>query len=362
MCKRTEREIMQYWKGAIDTPVVSVCCTTYNHEAYIADAIDGFLIQQTDFPFEILIRDDCSTDQTTSIVKKYAEKYPNLIKPFIENKNQFSKGVKPMPTIMKKATGEYFALCEGDDYWTDPKKLQIQFDLMRKNPEVNLSFHLAEEVIQHGFSGVILGNAADGNRVISDIEMFRKIGGGFCPTATMFIARNALDPLPMYFSTAPVGDDFMQFSGAIDGGALFIANTMSIRRRCIPGSYTSLKIKKARRSVESAIEVHENFTFRYVQSLENMGNIIHQKYNDIIVERISERLFFLSLVYLKHDKNYNFKMMIERSRRNKKSVSLMHTVMYHFRFTPLLAKKLYQMRDNEIIKKLYLKSNSILSR
>jgi glycosyltransferase involved in cell wall biosynthesis len=361
MHQRTEQEIMQNWKGNSGAPVVSVCCTTYNHEPYIAEAIDGFLMQQTDFPFEILIRDDCSTDQTASIVKKYADKYPNLIKPVFEKENQYSKAVKPTSAIIKKAIGKYCALCEGDDYWTNPKKLQIQLDLLQENRDINLSFHLAEEVITNRLSGIVLGNSEDTDRVITDIEMFRKIGGGYCPTATMVIARKVLDPFPEFFYAAPVGDDFMQFLGAIDEGALFVAKTMSIRRRCIPGSYTSLKIIKARVSVESLIDVEENFTFRYVKSLEEMGNIISQKYCDVIRDRISERLFFLSLVYLENNMNHDYKKMVERSRNNQNYTSLMHAIMYYFRLTPFFAKKILQLRDNTLMKKIYLKLNNIIN-
>jgi len=135
MYHKTEEEIMRNWKGDVSQPVVSICCTTYNHEPYIAEAIEGFLMQETDFPFEILIRDDASTDKTAEIVKKYADRYPQLIKPVFEQENTFSKGVKPMPQLYKIAKGEYIALCEGDDYWTDPLKLQKQVDFLDANKD-----------------------------------------------------------------------------------------------------------------------------------------------------------------------------------------------------------------------------------
>ncbi len=150
MYHKTEQEIMQNWKGDIDVPVVSVCCTTYNHEPYIAEAIDGFLMQETDFPFEILIRDDCSIDKTALIVKEYADKYPTLIKPIFEKENTYSKGVRPMHAVMSKARREYVAVCEGDDYWTDPLKLQIQVDFLEKNKDYVISGHDAFIVDENG--------------------------------------------------------------------------------------------------------------------------------------------------------------------------------------------------------------------
>jgi glycosyltransferase involved in cell wall biosynthesis len=149
MINRTEREIMKNW-GAMGGPVVSVCCTTFNHERYIAQAIDGFLMQETDFPFEIIIRDDCSTDQTAAIVRHYAEQYPHLIKPIYEQENQYSKGVKPMPVARKQAIGKYVALCEGDDYWTDPKKLQLQVAFLDEHPDYAVSGHDAFIVDEAG--------------------------------------------------------------------------------------------------------------------------------------------------------------------------------------------------------------------
>ena len=131
---QTEKEIMQNWNGSILNPVASISCCTYNHETYIAQAIDGFLMQKTTFPFEILIHDDASTDKTASIVKDYEKKYPNLIKPIYQTKNQFSKGQNASQINCMRAQGKYIAICEGDDYWTDPLKLQRQINLLEKNP------------------------------------------------------------------------------------------------------------------------------------------------------------------------------------------------------------------------------------
>ena len=105
-------------------PLVSICCITYNHEKFIKDAIEGFLMQKTDFPIEILIHDDASTDGTTEIIKKYEKEYPDLIHAVYQTENQYSQGKKVFPILANQASGKYIALCEGDDYWTDPLKLQ----------------------------------------------------------------------------------------------------------------------------------------------------------------------------------------------------------------------------------------------
>ena len=122
--------------------LVSISCITYNHSAYIRQCLDGMLMQQTTFDFEILIHDDCSTDGTDDIIREYASKYPQIIKPLFEEENQYQQG-KPIGTVvwnLPRAKGKYIALCEGDDYWTDPLKLQKQVDFMEANEEYGLCY------------------------------------------------------------------------------------------------------------------------------------------------------------------------------------------------------------------------------
>ena len=116
---------------------VSICCITYNQKKYIRDAIEGFLLQKTSFPIEIIIHDDASTDGTTEIVKEYAHKFPDLIVPIIQSENQYSKthGSIFASYVFPHAHGKYIALCEGDDYWTEPDKLQKQYDFLEKNTD-----------------------------------------------------------------------------------------------------------------------------------------------------------------------------------------------------------------------------------
>jgi glycosyltransferase involved in cell wall biosynthesis len=122
-----------------NTPLVSICCSTYNHEKYIGDALDGFLIQNCNFPVEILIHEDCSTDKTAAIIKEYQKKYPGIIKSVFQKENQYSKGIKPFTQVLyPRAKGKYIAFCEGDDYWTDPSKLQKQVVFLEENPDYAL--------------------------------------------------------------------------------------------------------------------------------------------------------------------------------------------------------------------------------
>lgn len=157
MINKTEQEIMKNWQGDISEPVVSICCITYNHEQYISEAINSFLMQETDFPFEVVIGEDCSTDNTRKIVEKYKEMYPNIIK-LIVSENNVGMQANGQRT-MEACIGEYMALCEGDDYWTDKNKLQIQKDFLESNPEYIICYTDVEAFNENGIIQDYIGGA-----------------------------------------------------------------------------------------------------------------------------------------------------------------------------------------------------------
>ncbi len=117
--------------------LVSILCTAYNHEQYIRSALESFVSQKTNFAFEVLVNDDASSDGTAAIIREYEEKYPEIIRPFYQVENQFSKGIGYIyeNIFYPKARGKYFAFCEGDDYWTDESKLQRQADFLESHPD-----------------------------------------------------------------------------------------------------------------------------------------------------------------------------------------------------------------------------------
>lgn len=123
------------------TPLVTIRCLVYNHEPYLRQCLDGFVMQKTNFPFEAIVHDDASTDRSAEIIREYAEKYPNIIKPIFETENQYSKKDGSLRRMVDKhIRGKYIAMCEGDDYWIDPYKLQKQVDYLENNPEYTLSY------------------------------------------------------------------------------------------------------------------------------------------------------------------------------------------------------------------------------
>lgn len=124
-------------------PLLAIRCTTYNHEKYIRQCLDGFVMQKTTFPFIAIVHDDASTDGTANVVREYEARYPEIIKPIYEIENQFSKRDGSLRKIMYEAVPKdvkYIAFCEGDDYWTDPLKLQKQVDYLESHPEIGACY------------------------------------------------------------------------------------------------------------------------------------------------------------------------------------------------------------------------------
>ncbi len=134
MINKSEYDIMQNWARQYEAPIVTIRCITYNHERFIEKALDSFLMQKTNFPFEIIVHDDASQDSTANIIREYEKRYPTIMKPIYETENQYSKHDGSLTKIVDSAIrGEYIAFCEGDDFWIDEYKLQRQYDFLKKN-------------------------------------------------------------------------------------------------------------------------------------------------------------------------------------------------------------------------------------
>lgn len=163
---------------------VSVCCLTYNHIDYIEDALKGFLMQKTDFEYEILIHDDASTDGTTEVLLDYYKRYPDKIRLYLEEENQYGKGKKYTPMLLSESKGKYAAFCEGDDFWIYDGKLQAQYDLLENHPEIVLCYHNA--IIYTQNEDKIRLNVVDHpSGCVSDEDIICCTKGWY-PTASLF--------------------------------------------------------------------------------------------------------------------------------------------------------------------------------
>ncbi|MFW6275060.1 MAG: glycosyltransferase [bacterium] len=190
-------------------PLVSICCATYNHEDFIAKAIEGFLMQKVSFPVEILINDDCSTDKTAKIIREYEHTYPHLIKPKYQIENQYSKGLKPFTRFLyPRATGKYIAICEGDDFWTDPNKLQKQVDFLEENKRYSMCCTNFSTVDKDGT--VMKTECWDKKNNHSEISHLKILEYYIPKTLTLMLRREALaDQLPVSYEGIYNGDSLV---------------------------------------------------------------------------------------------------------------------------------------------------------
>ncbi|WP_281234394.1 glycosyltransferase family 2 protein [Flavobacterium gelatinilyticum] len=133
---KDQNKIVSNWINNESQPLVSIICTTFNHGDFIGETLKGFLIQETNFSFEIIVHDDASNDNTAAVIQEYADKYPLIIKPILQKENQYSQKVNIWSEItFPISRGKYIALCEGDDYWIDKQKLQKQVDFLENNSQ-----------------------------------------------------------------------------------------------------------------------------------------------------------------------------------------------------------------------------------
>lgn len=187
-----------------EIPMVSVCTITYGHEAFIKDTIEGVLMQEVEFEVEFIIADDCSPDNTAEIVKSYQENHPrgHWIK---YTRHKENLGVIPnFVWALKACKGKYIALCEGDDYWTDPLKLQKQVNFLETNPEYVISFHDVDVIDKNG-TLIKKGRIKNNN---SERSQYDLIGGAHLPTPTTLF-KNYAQELPNSILNVLNGDTFL---------------------------------------------------------------------------------------------------------------------------------------------------------
>ena len=267
---------------------VSVICNAFNHGKYIRDALNGFVMQKTDFRYEVLVHDDAATDNTAEIIREFEEKYPDIIKPIYQTENQYSKNVWITDVYqIRRSKGKYIALCEGDDYWTDPDKLQKQYDALESHPDVDICVHASTLV--NASDGSVSGYVEHGPEVtVIPVERVIEGGGDFVSTNSIFVRREILTDRRKFVDVCPL-DYTYQISGSIKGGMLYLPDKMSAYRVSVPGSWSVANNKNRKGNL--------NFVKELMAGLKQLDIDTNKKYHGVVSKKLWR--LFLSKVHLR---------------------------------------------------------------
>lgn len=270
--------------------MVTIECITYNHEPYIRQCLEGFIMQKTTFRFEAVVHDDASTDGTATIIREFAEKYPDIIKPIYETNNQFSKYDGSLHRIMKThIRGKYVALCEGDDYWIDPLKLQKQVDFMEYHPNISLC----------GSNGLVLADEFyERIRYFNNIAISRELTleeivyFWTMPTASLLYRRHITNNYPEWTHKVVNRDQLLLLMSLLHGNIYCFSDITCVYRRIAGGSILSNQLKKKRTlAVSKLLYLYTN----YYDSYKNVTN---------------ERILKKKVTFLR--KKYEYNLVVEK--------------------------------------------------
>lgn len=271
-------------------PLVSIYCLTYNHEDYIQDCLYGFVMQKTDFPFEVIVHDDASTDNTAKIVREFQSRYPEIIKPIFQSTNQYQKHVAILREyIFPRVKGKYVAICEGDDYWTDDTKLQRQVDLMESYPECHFCVAGVEEVtINKKSLGVFHPDFPIVDKLIHSTDFIRYASKYAFQTSSYLMRYNdwiryICDP-PNFVIGSDMGDITMMLYFGCAGDTGYIDRVMSCYRRGAPDSFSANRINWN----EEKMIVHFEKQLKVWREFDEYSNM---RFHDVCSKKISDLLF-----------------------------------------------------------------------
>lgn len=282
----------------MEKPLVSINCITYNQEDFIEETIKSFLMQKTTFKFEVLIHDDASTDKTPDIIRAYENKYPDIIKAIYQVENQYSKGVKVADINFQRAQGEFMAICEGDDYWTHPEKLQKQVDYLVNNPKCGFTFHASVIVDENG-KEVGKVHPYKSSRIAKTSDIIKN-GGGFLATNSMVFRTPLMKNPPQYYKKSAIGDYPIQMYLSTKEYGYYLNEEMSAYRTGVSTSWSGQNMRSG--DFKKKIKHNENS----ILMLKMFNEANDYKYSGAINKRV-DILEMANLLYKTSDSNFNIK-------------------------------------------------------
>ena len=239
--------------------VVSIFCIAYNHEKYIKDALDGFVMQKTNFKYEIIVHDDASTDRTREIVDEYKRKYPDVIRTIYQRENQYSQGKTEFHIRNKdRLRGKYVAICEGDDYWTDCNKLQKQVDYLESHPECVMCFHATNtESVKNGKKIYTEAHPYENSGLVTVDAAIRPCGG-VCKALSQVIRVSLFDnEIPDFIFNCVAGDYPFQIWYPLKGTVYYIDEVMGVYRFNSEGSWTNRLLHDSHKRIQHKVDTIE---------------------------------------------------------------------------------------------------------
>ncbi|MBO6113879.1 MAG: glycosyltransferase [Lachnospiraceae bacterium] len=256
---------------------ISIICNTYNQVHYIDKALESLVAQKTSVPFEIIVHDDCSTDGTVNVVRKYEKMYPSLVRVFVEIENQYSRGKNiTRDILLPHIRGKYIALCEGDDYWIDDTKIQKQWEAMEHHKECDMCACRSIIVEENGktIKGEVRPNKC--NSILPPEKVI--VGGGrYIATPSLFYRKSLYD-MKTQFESVISFDFTLQIKGSLRGGIYYIDYAMAAYRDLAKGSW-SLNVARDRDKIKKHYE-------REIRMLEVLDYETEGRYHDSIEKRI----------------------------------------------------------------------------
>lgn len=307
--------------------MVTIHCLAYNHEPYIRQCLEGFVMQKTNFRFEAIVHDDVSTDGTAAIIKEYAEKYPEIIKPIYETENQYSKNDGSLGRIMEEHThGKYIAYCEGDDYWIDPLKLQKQVDFLESHPDYGM-VHTDYDYVKGKRKHFKEKEDEDGNWFPRIITEGLPVG-----TLTVMYRKDLYDKIPkLYIGKGwPMGDKPLWYELAHEAKIKYLSDVTSKYRILHNSASHSEDINKMIAFKNAGVEIRLFYAKHYGVELNDDG------YNQNYYQDI------MRFACILHDVNKAKECY--KIARNKNLLTIKTRIYYYATIFPVLKKVIECLR------------------
>lgn len=286
----------------VNDSIVTVCCFAYNHERYIRDTLEGFVTQNTEYSYKIIVHDDASTDNTRQIIEDYAKRYPEMFIPIYQKENQYSMGIDIFKTyVMPCIDTKYIAVCEGDDYWCDKNKIQFQIDFLENHKECSLCVHNTEKIDEKGNVLSEFFNFNDKITIYTTENIIKSCGQPFFHFSSFVFRTSIMNKMPDLFREFPGGDFSLALYMSLRGKIYYLPYTMSRYRVGAVNSWTESNKKNIQRAYDNnckmidALKKFDSYT-SYIFTNEVKRIIIAHEYNIMKIKGEWCKVFY----------NYNF--------------------------------------------------------